>query len=229
MKVKADLAKNRLYIKMSGVITKKEYEKLYTEVRFCVADLLPSFNVIADYSECNFAQLTGMSVYRKLMNYLIKNEVSEVVRVVSDDSLLYKQVNNLSSQICGYKPIYTKSIEEAEKRLDSSKKRRGLRFHDSALPLVEYYVEDKKFTGPILNISTSGCAIGLASKSPSVDENVTIKIAFNNKNIFPYEFKIKTQVVRTSENEFAVEFRDLEGDQKDNLLKCLLHETERDL
>lgn len=43
------LKKNRLYLKMAGEMSKRELEKLYTEVRFCVADLQPSFNVIADY------------------------------------------------------------------------------------------------------------------------------------------------------------------------------------
>jgi hypothetical protein len=38
-KVKADLKRNILYISLLGDTSKKVLEKVYTEVRFCVADL----------------------------------------------------------------------------------------------------------------------------------------------------------------------------------------------
>jgi hypothetical protein len=229
MKVKADLAKNRLYLKMTGEMSKKELEKVYTEVRFCVADLQHSFSVIADYSESNLVKLNGLSTYRKLMNYLIKNGVGEVVRVIEDKSLLYKQVRNLSARICGYKPSYARSLEEAEKILNASIKRKGLRFHYSDLPSAEIIVNDTKGTGQLLNLSTSGCAVGTASICPSVGEDIIVKMVFSRQDDSLHDFTIKARVVRTNEIEFAAEFQDFEDEQKDQLLSCLLRETEREL
>jgi hypothetical protein len=229
MKVKVDLARNRLYLEISGGLSKRELEKLYTEVRFCVADLQPGFNVIADYSESNLIQLTGISIYRRLMNYLIRSGVAEVARVVDGKSLLFKQVQNLSSRICGYKPFYAQSREEAERILDESMKRSGLRFHYSELPPAEYMVNDTIGTGDILNLSISGCAIGSVSIPPALDADMTVKITFGGQNGSRHEFTIKAHVVRTNENGFAVEFQDFDEDQKDRLLYCLLRETEREL
>ena len=229
MKVKADLKKNRLYLKMAGEMSKRELEKLYTEVRFCVADLQPGFNVIADYTDSNLVRLNGISTYRKLMNFLIKNGVGEVVRIVESKSLLYKQVRNLSLRICGYKPYYAHNLAEAEKTLDTSMQRKGLRFHYSLLPSVEYTVNETKGAGQLLNLSTSGCAVGKASICPSVDEEIIVNMAFSRKDGSLNNFTIKARVVRTNESEFAATFQDFDDEQKERLLNCLLCEAEREL
>ena len=51
LKVKADIIENRLYFKFSGKAEKDDLDKLYTDVRFLVADLTPGFDVIKDFSE----------------------------------------------------------------------------------------------------------------------------------------------------------------------------------
>lgn len=229
MRVKTDISQNRLYIKVKGQITKREYEKIYTDVRFSVADLKAGFNVIVDYSESNIVQLSGMSTFRKLMNYLIKNGVGEVVRVVNDESLLYKQVKNLSQHICGYKPSYVRTIEEAETILASSKRRREIRFHANTLPSVEYSIKSQVSTGKIVNISTSGCAIKTNSQCPPIDENTTLTFSFKQAPDTENTFKFLSRVVSTNDTEFAVEFVDLKKDQQDRLLNCLLQEIDRDL
>jgi hypothetical protein len=66
MKVTADRGKNRLYIKLSGKISKDEMNKLYTDVRFSVADLQPGFGVISDFTECSLAHLAGVSTFKKM-------------------------------------------------------------------------------------------------------------------------------------------------------------------
>ena len=97
-------------------------------------------------------------------------------------------------------------------------KRRGLRFYSGELPSVEYIVGDTKGTGQILNLSTSGCAIGSASDLPAVDANISVLIAFSGQGGIPHEFAITARVVRTSENQFAVEFQGLEDDKKEEEL-----------
>jgi hypothetical protein len=105
LKVKADISKNRLYFTIAGQAVKEEMDKLYTDVRFCVADLKPGFDVISDLSECNIGYLSGVPTFRKIMNFLITKEVGDVVRIINGKSLIFKQVLNLSSRICGYKPL----------------------------------------------------------------------------------------------------------------------------
>ncbi len=230
MNVKADIEKNRLYLKLPGKISKREWEGIYTEVRFCVADLHPGFQVIADYSESSLVSVSGIPTFRKLMNYLIRNGVGEVVRVVDSHSLLFKQVVNLSSRICGYKPIYAHSVEEAGDRLDAAFQRNGLRFHYKALPQAEYSTDDAQTgTGCILNISTSGCAIGSATLVPSMNAEIGLRLAFTTEKDTIQEFKIKARVVRIEENGFATTFLDFDGDQKDQMMQCLLRESEREL
>jgi hypothetical protein len=90
-------------------------------------------------------------------------------------------------------------------------------------------LNDTTATGRIINISTSGCAIGSASMSPPVDMEITIKMTLNGKDNSLHEFMIIARIVRMSLNEFAVEFQDIEDDPKELLLNLLLQETEREL
>ncbi len=105
----------------------------------------------------------------------------------------------------------------------------GLRFHYSELPSTDYIVKDTNATGQLLNLSTRGCAVRTASLCPSVDEDIIVKMVFSWQDGSLHEFTIKARVVRTNENEFAAEFQDFEDEQKDQLLNCLLRETEREL
>ena len=65
LKVKADIVKNRLYLAIGGKAVKKDLDKLYTDVRFYVADLRSGFDVITDLSECSLGHLNGVSTFRK--------------------------------------------------------------------------------------------------------------------------------------------------------------------
>ena len=47
-KVKTDIKKNRIYITLPSTIVKKDLEKIYSDIRFGVADLKPGFDVITD-------------------------------------------------------------------------------------------------------------------------------------------------------------------------------------
>jgi len=80
-KTSANIKKNRLTITAAEKITKKSMDSLYTEIRFCVADLKPGFDVITDLSACTLATLSGFTTYRKITNHLIISKVGRVVRV----------------------------------------------------------------------------------------------------------------------------------------------------
>ncbi len=114
---KADLKKNRLYITIVGRLNKKDLDGLYTDIRFCVADLQPGFDVITDLTECTLAALSGFSTFNKITDHLHANEVGRVIRIIDERRLVFKQILNSASKLKGYTPIYVKSLEEAENKL----------------------------------------------------------------------------------------------------------------
>jgi hypothetical protein len=135
----------------------------------------------------------------------------------------------LSSRICGYKPIYVFTLEEAEEKLEKSVKRNGIRFHINQLT-IEYTAKNSNGKGTIVDLSISGCAVESATLPVTVDEEISIKIFFTTQQDVPAdEFIIKARVVRASGETFAAEFKDLVDDRKDQLWKCLIDESQRGL
>jgi hypothetical protein len=228
LKVKANIGKNRLYFTIAGKASKEELDKLYTDVRFCVADLKPGFDVISDFSECSLGHLSGVPTFRKIMNFLIIKGIGDVVRIVNTKSIIFNQILNLSSRICGYKPIYVSTLEEAEEKLEKSVRRDGIRFHVNNLP-VSYIANGMNGKGAILDISTSGCALESVTLSVEPDEEISMKIEFRAQNIPAGEFITKAKVVRTNGQQFAAKFENLETEKKDQLWNCLINETQREI
>jgi len=228
LQVKADIKKNRIYFTFAGKVSKQEMETLYTDTRFCVADMKPGFDVISDYSDCFMLYISGISPFRKIMNYLITNNVGEIVRIVNKGSLLYKQITNLSSIICGYKPIYASSLEEAEEKLNLSVKRNGIRFNIKNLP-VEYLFNCNSKSGNMINISTSGCSVSSKLPQQSINEDISIKFSFNKKDETVEKFEIQSKIIRVNTDTFAVKFESLSNEQREHLWQCLLLESQREL
>ncbi len=118
--VTPDIKKNRLYISVSGEASKKEIQKIYTDIRFCVPDLQAGFDVITDLSHCKVGHLSGISTFKQIMGYLIAHEVGRVVRVVGPAKLIFRQLNRYVASGKDYKPIYVSTQEEAEQKLAKS-------------------------------------------------------------------------------------------------------------
>ncbi len=228
LKVVADIGKNRLYFNISGSVTKRELEQLYTETRFCVADLQAGFDVVTDFSQCRLVSISGVPTFRKIMNYLIANKVGEVVRIVDKNSLLYTQVVNITMRIQGYKPIIVSSAEEAEKRLEGSIKRNGLRFILHR-PSIQYSREGRSWKGEIINISTSGCAVEAVKNQPVEGEEILLAFNLDNQDMSMSGFETKARVVRVENDNFAVEFLSLDSLQSDQLWKCLVAESQKEI
>lgn len=227
LQVKADIKKNRLHFTFAGNVSKQDMDKLYTETRFCVADMKPGFDVISDYTECSLLHLSGLKPFKKIMNYLMANNVGEIVRVVNDKSILYKQIVNLSSLIWGYRPIYVSTHEEAEIKLKNAIKRNGIRFHVNDLS-IEFELDGIREHGNIINISTSGCAISSNLSNIIIGKDISLTIQFENKNENQNDFKIIAKIVRVDDGgNFAVRFENIDDEQKVNLWKCLIDESNR--
>ena len=89
MIVKVDTKKNRLFLKFAGSVSKKELDKVYTDVRFAVADMLPGFSVVNDLTECDLCHLSAVATYKKISNYLVRNGVKDVVRIINKGSVVH--------------------------------------------------------------------------------------------------------------------------------------------
>lgn len=228
LKVIPDIRENKLHFTITGNITKKELDALYTDTRFSVADLQPGFDVIADLSGCSLIHLNGIATFRKAINYLIANGAGNIVWVASPESVFYRQVMNAAQVISGYKPIYAATQKEAEEKLAKTVKRNGLRFHLHEFPVV-YRINDISGQGDLGDISTSGCSVKSASQMPSVNEEIVLIFNFQVQDIQPNIFKIKAKVVRVEGDNFATVFIDLQKDDQEQLWKCLIAELQRDL
>ncbi len=228
MIAKVDIKNNRLYLKFSGGVSRKQLDKLYTDVRFAVADLLPGFSVINDLTECTLCHISGIATYRKISKYLISNGVRDVIRIINNDSLVLKQFLNFASRFAEYIPIYVSNIKEAEEQLDKSNERNRLSFHFASLPTVNYTANNMNGEGHILNISTRGCKIFSTTFPPAIDQEIDIVISFHAGETARKTFSTKACIIRIDTDGFAVEYSDLSEKRKEELWQDLLLEFEHD-
>ncbi len=228
MIAKVDIKNNRLYLKFSGSVSRKELDKLYTDVRFAVADLLPGFSVINDLTECTLCHISAVATYRKISKYLINNGVRDVVRIINNNSLVLKQFLQLASRFAEYIPVYVSTIEEAEEELNKIDKRYRLSFHFAGPPAVNYFSRNARGEGHVLNISASGCKISSTTFPPAIDQVIDIGITFNSNEIAVKTFSTKACIMRIDNDGFAVEYRDLGEKRKEELWQDLLLEFKHD-
>lgn len=112
--VTADIKRNRLVIRLRGIVPKKDSEQIYTDIRFCVSDLKPGFVVITDLTEARIGHLSAIGTFKKITAYLTEKKVGQVVRVVGQGKIIFQQLAKLTDQTNGYRPLYAKTMEEAE-------------------------------------------------------------------------------------------------------------------
>jgi hypothetical protein len=227
-KVTANIKRNRLYITPSSSPDKREAEKIYTDVRFCVADLKPGFDVITDLSQCTVAHLNGISTMRQMMDYLVIHQAGNVVLVVGKTSLFFKQLIRFTSRFQGYKPVYVATLEEAEELLTKSTKRNGLRFHIHQQQ-IEYTINQEEGKGELVDISISGCAVQGATIPLAVDMEISIVIPFQRNDEAPLLFASAAKVAWVRNDMSAVQFLDLDDEKTTQLYKCLTYEAQQDI
>lgn len=227
-KVTADLKRNRLNITLSSSPDKRAVEKVYTDIRFCVADLKPGFAVITDLSQCTFASLNAILTMRQIMEYLITKQAGIIVRVVLKKSLIFKQLLRFTNRFQGYKPVYVTTLEEAEEILTDTGKHNGLRF-DMHRQQIEYTLDLEEEKGHLVDISISGCTVQGSTISLSADKEISIAIPFHRDNETPLIFTTAAKVDWVQDDQFAAQFLNLDDDQKAQLYTCLASEAQRDI
>lgn len=225
-KAVAEVRSNRLVITFADTITKQDMGSLYTDVRFCVADLKFGFSVISDFSRSHLIHLNSVPTCRKIVHYLISNGVGEVVRIVQQDRLVYKQILNLALKVSGYKSLYVPTFDEAVERLDQIEKRDGLRLSLRGVK-GKYQAGILEGVGEVLDVSTSGCALVKVSQPVTVGEEILLALSLVNEEE-SMAFQFRASVVRATGDSFAVAFIGVDGEQKEKLWNGLLLQLQVD-
>ncbi|WP_136810345.1 hypothetical protein [Desulfosediminicola flagellatus] len=173
-KVKVDIPKNRILFQFSGKIDKKQLNSIYTDIRFCVADLKPGFHVITDLSDCRIGHRNCLPTLSNILNFLIESKVGEVIRITKRKSRVHRQILNFSARRQGYKPVYVATFEEAEQYLENSDRDNRTRIGFQNLS-VNYAIHGTESTGTLHELSTDCCAIKTGSITPAIDEQLSIQ------------------------------------------------------
>ena len=223
LRVKVDIANNRLYISIAGEITKQSLDQFFTEVRFGIADLKTGFHVITDLTKCHMGHLSAVPTFRKIMHYVSSKGAKEVIRIVNSKSLIYPQAINLASRVQGYSPRYVSSMDEAVELLESKIRRDSLRFNLINKD-IEITVGSLSSTDKLINMSTSGCAIKSDETIP-VGQEVHIKLSLSDKKSGLKEFELNAVASRLLEGGVAFEFVEMEDSDKQMLWECLVQES----
>lgn len=222
-KVTADLKRNRLIITVSATASQKEAKKIYTDIRFCVADLQPGFDVITDFSGCTLAHLSAIATMRQIMEYLIAKQPGNIIRVVGKNSLVFKQLMQFINKFQSYKPIYVNTLEEADEFLASLAQREGLRYHIHDCQ-VEYTVDQKQGQGRLLDISISGCAVQNPTIPITMEQEISIVIPIRHGDDLPASFTSAAKIIRVEDDLLAIQFLDLHEEQKSQLHQWFAYE-----
>ncbi len=225
LKVDADIGKNRLFFTVAGTIQRGDLDRLYTDTRFCVADLAPGFDVITDLTQCHLGHLSALPTFRKIMQYLVAHGVRDVVRIMNPDKLIHRQIVNFAARVPGYQTVYVASFEEAEAVLEQSRDRGTLRFllPETGVILI---VDDREESGTLLNISVGGCAVRLATKLPA-DCRLALRLSLMRRDGTAQEFTLPARLVRELEDGVAIAFETLADDDRELLNTCLVEAVQR--
>ena len=78
-KVETSLEENMVTIVFPKILTKKELNTIYTNIRFAVTDLKPGFNVISNFSQTKFVFLNALGVFRKTFNFILSSDSGEII------------------------------------------------------------------------------------------------------------------------------------------------------
>ncbi|MBD3392942.1 MAG: hypothetical protein GF418_12625 [Chitinivibrionales bacterium] len=116
--VTADTDKNRLYVTLSGNISREEAERTVDAVVASVSRLRDGFDVINDLSELRLSHLSAAGTLRNVMDFLKSHHVGRVIRVAGRSRMGFTQFLRAAERFTAYRPEYARSREEAERMLE---------------------------------------------------------------------------------------------------------------
>ncbi len=223
-KVTVDVKKNRLLIALPATADIKEAKQIYIDIRFGVADLKPGFDVITDFSQCTLAQLCAVPVMRQIMEYLVDKQPDDIIRIVGETSLVFKQLLRFTNRFLGYKPDYVNTMEEAEEYLANSAKHTGLCFIKHRQQ-VHYILNEEHGNGHLVELSVSECTVQGYSLPLFADKRISIIIPFHQEDNTLAPFTFTAQVIQAQDDLFSAQFLDLDEEQKSRIYQYLAYEA----
>ena len=117
--IKANIPKNRLYIRIKGFMTEEEAEIIGNRALEETKKLKPGFDVINDIRELKPATPTAAKIYAARAAESGKTYgVRHVIRVVGDRMTTHLQLDRLLKETVGIQGETAKTVEEAERMLD---------------------------------------------------------------------------------------------------------------
>ncbi|PHR23184.1 MAG: hypothetical protein COA36_17235 [Desulfotalea sp.] len=227
-KASVNFKKNRLTITFAETISKRSLDSLYTEIRFCVADLKPGFDVITDLSMCTLAALSGLGTFRKITNHLIANKVGRVVRVIDETKIIKKQLLNVAARSQCYRADIFNSIEAAEEYLALSADSSGLYFqlHEQS---IDYVFNEMRGTGVVEFLSITECIVQVVSLPLKQGAKIELSIKFDKQEGLLEQMEVAAEVVRVEGNSFTAQYRDVDEVLKGQIWDRLVHQSQCEL
>lgn len=227
-KTSVSIKKNRLIITVTEKVTKKIIDSLYTEIRFCVADLKPGFDVITDLSACNLATVSGFPTFKKITNHLIISKVGRVVRVIDESKIIKKQLANIAARSQSYETDIFSSMAAAEEHLSASDENGELCFRLNGQH-ADYVFNEARGTGFVESLSICACKISSSTLSLSIGSQITLTIKFDSHKDLLDHFEVTAKITTVEGNGFGATFVDTDEEMTGGLWKRLVHESQCEL
>lgn len=117
--VRADTAKNRLYITLRGFLTDSEVKAAADTVIAEASKLRPGFDAINDITTFEPVSPEGTAEMVRAQQFVKTHGVRRIIRIQPQPSLGGLQLRRKAKEI-GYEADTATSIEEAEKLLDQA-------------------------------------------------------------------------------------------------------------
>jgi hypothetical protein len=224
--IQIDLKGNILHLSIPDQVDEGELQSIYTDLRFAVADLQPGFHITVDFLQWVDTTLATTETLEKILAYPASFKVGKIVIVADKKQPIFEQVMGLIQIISSLDVVYAANSKEAEVRLASPPlhpQRRGFRFHLDWLQ-VTYRKGEKRGSGHLINISTSGCAVRESSLVVAVNEEILITLDFDPHPELPDSLELPAKIIRVKSDLFCAEFKDLNCLQQMEMSKRFAHE-----
>jgi hypothetical protein len=116
--IKADPIKNRLYLRLAGMMMDDDAKKVADTIVMEIKKLKPGFAVINDISELKPASEVASEHMRRAQDASAKAGVKRVIRVMGGKTITNMQWNRTLRETQGINAEVVATVAEAEKLLD---------------------------------------------------------------------------------------------------------------
>jgi hypothetical protein len=116
--IRADAAKNRLYLRLAGMMSDDDAKKVAETILVEIRKLKPGFAVVNDISELKPASEIATNHLKRAQDASAKAGVKRVIRVVGSKTITNMQWNRTLRETQGINAETVGTVEEADRLLD---------------------------------------------------------------------------------------------------------------